>query len=260
MTEIHIISLLFSILISRISCLVLAILVLFLLPVIVVEMNLVRVPNAFAQILNPYPYNPYNTYTNPFFLTNPTTSALSTAVNAPLIPPFGLQQQISPWFPSVPAIACGTGLFSFTIQGVPDKDVHMPNDDNDDELMALQIQLDNNNGITILNDDVEGQIAVGEKDIERQKWEDYDVEDMFNACRTLAYSSSPDVDKNIKTPLPTMVLSDDGIPITPLTAFANTRNYPYYPYYYPDLTVGIGERCPAGTQRDPNNSARCIPY
>lgn len=240
------------------------------------------IPNVYAQTINPYNpyYNPYNTYSNPFFLANPTTLALSTAVNAPLVPPFGLQQQISPWFPSIPAVACGTGLFSFTIQGVPDKDVDIPitndknkGDDNDKNLVALQIQRDNNNRFRILSndkDDVQGQIAVGEKNIERQKWKDFDVKDLFNTCRTLAYSSSPDLAKTIKTPLPTLVLSDDGVPITPLlAAIANTQNYnPYYsssttnynPYYYPSLTVGIGQNCPAGTQRDPNNSGVCIPY
>ena len=132
----------------------------------------------------------------------------------------------SPWFPSIPAIACGAGLFSFTITGVPDKDVNIPIADDDDknsrdgnnkekDLVSLQLIRDNNR-FRIFDDDVQGQIAVGEKNIERQKWKDFEVEDLFNTCRTLAYSSSPDVNKNIKTPLPTLVLSDDGVPITPL--------------------------------------------
>lgn len=148
----------------------------------VVETNLVETKNAYAQI-NPYPYYPYNIYANPFFLTNPTTSALSAAINAPPIPPFGAQRQISPWFPSIPAIACGAGLFSSTIQGIPDKDADIPmtydkdkGDDDEKNLVALQILRDNNNnGFRILDDDVEGQIAVGEKKIERQKWKDFEV-------------------------------------------------------------------------------------
>lgn len=61
---------------------------------------------------------------------------------------------------------------------------------------------------------------------------------MFNTCRTLAYSSTPDVDKNIKTPLPTLVLSEDEVPIIPLlAAFANNQNYnPYGPYYSTSTT------------------------
>jgi hypothetical protein len=52
-----------------------------------------------------------------------------------------------------------------------------------------------NNRFRIFNDDAQGQIAV-EKNIERQKWEDFEVEELFNTCRKSAYSSSPDVNKN----------------------------------------------------------------
>ena len=223
------------------------------------------VPDVFAQTTtnayNPYYYNPYNYNLfnfnrNPFFITNPTSTALSTLINAPLGPPFG-HQQVSPWFPSIPAIACGAGLFSFTITGVPDKDVNIPisdDDDNDKEkdLVSLQVIRDNNR-FGIFDDDVQGQIAVGEKNIEGQKWKDFEVEDLFNTCRTLAYSSSPDVNNNIKTPLPTLALSEDGVPITPLLAAAAINrnvNNPYGPYYsttttgspyspyYPTTTTG----------------------
>ena len=48
-------------------------------------------------------------------------------------------QQISPWFPTVPAIACSTGLFSFNINGVPEKDANVPiGYDNNNNLLALQ--------------------------------------------------------------------------------------------------------------------------
>jgi hypothetical protein len=238
------------ILIAKISSFVLVFLFL-LLPLNLLENN-INIPNVYAQTINPYNpyYNPYNTYSNPFFLANPTTLALSTAVNAPLVPPFGLQQQISPWFPSIPAIACGTGLFSFTITGVPDKDVNIPmtydkdkGDDDEKNLLALQILRDNNR-FRILDDDVEGQITVGEKNIERQKWKDFEVRDLFNTCRTLAYSSSPDVDKNIKTPLPTMVLSkNDQIPLFPL--LSSTFQQQAFP------TTDFSSRCPNGYHRSP---------
>jgi hypothetical protein len=218
------------------------------------------ISDVYAQTTT-YPYNPYynpyssNQFTfnrNPFFITNPTSLASSTLVNAPLGPPFG-QQQISPWFPSIPAIACGAGLFSFTITGVPDKDVNIPIADDDDDnndrddnngkeknLVSLQVIRDNNR-FRIFDDEVQGQIAVGEKNIERQKWKDFEVEDLFNTCRTLAYSSSPDVNENIKTPLPTLVLSDDGVPITPLlAALAINRNNNFNPYgpLYSTTTTG----------------------
>jgi hypothetical protein len=203
----------------------------------------------FPNLYDPYYSNQFNFNRNPFFITNPTSLALSTLVNAPLGPPFG-QQQISPWFPSIPAIACGAGLFSFTITGVPDKDVDIPIADGDNNngkeknLVSFQVIRDNNR-FRIFDDDVQGQIAVGEKNIERQKWKDFEVEDLFNTCRTLAYSSSPDVSKNIKTPLPTLVLSDDGVPITPLlAALAINRNTynPYAPYY--STTTGYPNTSP----------------
>jgi len=253
----------FVILLAKIYVLVVLCLSL-LLPLNLIDNNLsiktTTISDVYAQTTT-YPYNPYynpyssNQFTfnrNPFFITNPTSLASSTLVNAPLGPPFG-QQQISPWFPSIPAIACGAGLFSFTITGVPDKDVNIPIADDDDDnndrddnngkeknLVSLQVIRDNNR-FRIFDDEVQGQIAVGEKNIERQKWKDFEVEDLFNTCRTLAYSSSPDVNENIKTPLPTLVLSDDGVPITPLlAALAINRNNNFNPYgpLYSTTTTG----------------------
>jgi hypothetical protein len=249
------------------TCLLVVLTLALMLPLNLIESNhsmkRAIVPDVSAQLTtnpvtpfnnNPFFFNQFNFNRNPFFITNPTSTALSTLVNAPLGPPFG-QQQISPWFPSIPAIACGAGLFSFTITGVPDKDVNIPisDDDNDKEkdLVSLQVIRDNNR-FRIFDDDVQGQIAVGEKNIEGQKWKDFEVEDLFNTCRTLAYSSSPDVN-NIKTPLPTLALSEDGVPITPLLAAAAINrnvNNPYgptysttatgnpYSPYYPTTTTG----------------------
>ena len=106
---------------------------------------------------------------------------------------FGLQQQqqqqISPWFPSIPAIACGAGLFSFNIEGLPDKGVNVPI--NDEELMALRIQLDKDNrGLFFTSgEDVSGKILVGKDNIKTNQGDDFDVKNLFNNCRTLAFSS-----------------------------------------------------------------------
>ena len=122
---------------------------------------------------------------------------------------FELQQQkqhISPWFPSVPAIACGAGLFSFNIEGLPDKGVKIPV--NDEELTALQIQLDNDKRgwFFTRGDDVSGKILVGQDNIKTNQGDDFDVKNLFNNCRTLAFSSTGDV--NIKTPRPATPASD----------------------------------------------------
>ena len=91
-------------------------------------------------------------------------------------------KQLSPWFPSIPAIVCGGGLFSFAVTGMPDEDLDISiaydsdkrrdDDDNHDDgeknMLALQILRDNNR-FRIFDGDVEGQIAVGEKNIGKNK-------------------------------------------------------------------------------------------
>ena len=77
----------------------------------------------------------------------PSNTIQSSLPSSNLVSPFLSisRQSISPWFPSLPAISCGAGIFSFTIEGVPDKGVKVPinDDDNDDgNLMALQIELE----------------------------------------------------------------------------------------------------------------------
>jgi hypothetical protein len=210
------------------------------------------IPRVLAQTTsayNPNYYNQFNSYGSPYFATNPSSTAFSTLASTPFGPPYGYQQ-ISPWFPSVPAIACGAGLFSFTVNGVPDKDVNIPlvddneNEGKDDEnnLVSLQIIRDNNN-FRINNDDVQGQIATGEKNIERQEWKDFEVKELFNTCRTLAYSSSADVNKNVKTPLPTSVLSDNNH----LSPFP-TSTFMQQAFQSTDFS----SRCPDGYHRSPS--------
>ena len=162
---------------------------------------------------------------------------------------FGLQQQqqISPWFPSIRAIACGEGLFSFNIEGLPDKGVNIPI--NDEELMALQIQLDKDNrGLLFTSgDDVSGKILVGKDNIKTNQGDDFDVKNLFNNCRTLAFSSTGDV--KIKTPLPATPASNKvNSIILPSPFFGNNIYNPYGPYYstqssgncspsYPDVCI-----------------------
>ena len=116
------------------------------------------------------------------------------------------RHSISPWFPSLPAISCGAGVFSFTIEGLPDEGVNIPI--NDEKLMALQIELDKDNrGLFFASsDDVSGKIFVGKNNIKTNQGDDFDVKNLFNNCRTLAFSSTGDV--KIKTPLPATPASD----------------------------------------------------
>lgn len=122
--------------------------------------------------------------------------------------------QISPWFPSVPAIACG-GLFSLTITGKPHLNVNVHGgNDNKKDLLALQVTstpLLGQDG-QILTSKVDGTVAQGNKNIEHNRLHDFDVKNVFNNCRMLAFSKSKD--PHITTPVPTMtngIVTDTGL-------------------------------------------------
>ena len=174
----------------------------------------------------------------------PSNTIQSSLSSSNLVSPFLSisQQSISPWFPSLPAISCGAGIFSFTIEGVPDKGVKVPIND---DLMALQIELDNSNsGIFFVNsNDVSGQIFVGKNNIKTNQGDDFDVKNLFNNCRMLQFSSSSDV--NIKTPLPASPASDQVNTIIlptpqPFTTQVNplTSNSNYCPVGYYRNSLG----------------------
>jgi hypothetical protein len=157
---------------------------------------------------------------------------------------FVSRQSISPWFPSLPAISCGAGVFSFTIEGRPEKGVNIPI--NDEKLMALQIELDNPRLFFASNDDVSGKIFVGKNNIETNQGDDFDVKNLFNNCRTLAFSSTGDV--KIKTPLPATPASDRvNTVILPTPFTGNNIN----------LLQANSYNCPTGYYR--NSFGYCVP-
>jgi hypothetical protein len=180
-----------------------------------------------------------------YFPTNTIQSTLSSSnVLSPFFPIS--RQSISPWFPSLPAISCGAGVFSFTIEGLPDKGVNIPI--NDEKLMALQIELDNSNrGLFFTrSDDVSGKIFVGKNNIKTNQGDDFDVKNLFNNCRTLAFSSTGDV--KIKTPLPATPASDQVNTIILPSPFTGNNINP--------LQVN-NNICPAGYYR--NSFGYCVP-
>jgi hypothetical protein len=200
---------------------------LFSLSLLLISENIVFIPVqiANAQIL------PNTFTTNPF----------------PNLAGFGLTSQfqtLSPWFPSVPAIAC-SGLFSLTITGKPHMNVHISNNgDNNKDLLSLQVIskpiLYNLYGQLIIAN-VDGKIAQGKQNIEHNKVHDFDVKNIFNNCRTLAFSSSPNT--HIATPVPTIkngVVTNTGLLTSGATGGSN------YPNSYP-ATPGVA--CIAGYQR-----------
>ena len=146
-------------------------------------------PSANAQItINPIANNPFPSV---------TSSLISGS-------------QISPWFPSVPAIACG-GLFSLTITGKPHLNVNIHGNSNSNkDLLALSVtstpppvstSLLGLNGL-IQSPKVDGTISQGKKNIEHNRLHDFDVKNVFNNCRMLAFSKSKN--PHITTPVPTM--------------------------------------------------------
>ena len=138
--------------------------------------------NVYPYSNNVYPY-PGNTY--PYNSNN-----LCTPGQNPF-PGLISSQPVSPWFPSIPAVACGGNLFSFTIQGKPHMDVKLVSDNSKQYqkkgLLALQI-ISANNGMIPTKNSVTGMIFQGASNIEHNKGHDFDVKTMFNDCQTLAFS------------------------------------------------------------------------
>ena len=129
--------------------------------------------------INRYP-STSNIYPYPSTYPYPTSQGNSPFLG---LAQYGLTQSVSPWFPSIPAISCGLGKFSFNILGVPDEG----GEPETDELMAIKI-IASNNRLIITDRDVSGLIFVGEKNIEENDGEDFDIKTLFNDCQTLMYS------------------------------------------------------------------------
>lgn len=137
---------------------------------------------------------PQSAVTFPPSVFPPTTSFIPPTSIAPVVGP------LSPWFPSIPAIACG-GTFTFSVVGSLDRDNDNGNDDNKDndknnkndnnndkdKLYAIQIQ--SNGGSSLDTDSIEGKVFAGENNIERNNGEDFDIKDVFNDCQVVTFSN-----------------------------------------------------------------------
>ena len=140
---------------------------------------------------------PQSAVTFPPSVFPPTTSFIPPTSIAPVVGP------LSPWFPSIPAIACG-GTFTFSVVGSLDRDNDNGNDEdngdnknkngknnnnngNEDKLYAIQIQ--SNGGSTLDTDSIEGKVFAGENNIERNNGEDFDIKDVFNDCQVVTFSN-----------------------------------------------------------------------
>lgn len=91
---------------------------------------------------------------------------------------------LSPWFPSLPAVACG-GTFSFTVIGkIAD---HMgENLGNGKQRIAIQIN--SAGGIDLTQQSIKGKIFIGQDNIDKNQGDDFNIKNVFNNCQGLTFS------------------------------------------------------------------------
>ena len=152
------------------------------------------------SLSNLYPYGypttavtPQTTLTQPqATFTQPPASASSLVSPTLTNSPAG---QISPWFPSLPAIACG-GTSTMTTIGSIERDDNVDdnnnndreNDDDDDDKKDYAFQIESDGGPSADPESVDGTVFAGEKNIERNNGEDFDIKDVFNDCQVSMFN------------------------------------------------------------------------
>jgi hypothetical protein len=110
----------------------------------------------------------------PATFARPQSSELAISLVFPTLanPPAG---QLSPWFPSLPAIACG-GTSTMTTIGSIESDSNGDNDnnndknnDNDDDKKEYAFQIESDGGPSADPESVDGTVFAGGKNIEEQR-------------------------------------------------------------------------------------------
>ena len=153
------------------------------------------VPVTSSEFVNPYGYpttaaNPQTTLTQPRATFNQPSSPTASLVSPTLTnPPAG---QMSLWFPSLPAIACG-GTSTMTTIGSIEKDSNSDNNNNngrnndndndDDDKKDYAFQIESDGGPSADPESVDGTVFAGERNIERNNGKDFDIKDVFNDCQ-----------------------------------------------------------------------------
>jgi hypothetical protein len=165
-----------------------------------VDVNGFCVPVTSSQFVNPanqLAAQPQGTF------TQPQSSELTSSLVSPTLtnPPAG---QLSPWFPSLPAIACG-GTSTMTTIGSLEGDDNGDNNnsnnnnnnnnngkdddhDNDDDKKEYAFQIESDGGPSADPESVDGTVFAGEKNIERNNGKDFDIKDVFNDCQVSMFN------------------------------------------------------------------------
>ena len=154
-----------------------------------------------AGSLGVNPYAPQTTGTQPqATFAQPSTS---TGLISPTLTSPQSVGEISPWFPSLPAIACGGTSTMTTIgslegdsnddngnNGNNDKDDNKDNnsDDDDDDKKEYAFQIESDGGPSADPESVDGTVFAGEKNIERNNGRDFDIKDVFNDCQVSMFN------------------------------------------------------------------------
>ena len=158
------------------------------------------VPFTSSEFVNPYGYpttavNPQTTLTQPQATFNQPSSPTASLVSPTLTnPPAG---QMSPWFPSLPAIACG-GTSTMTTIGSIESDSNSDNsnnnggnnddEDNNDDDKDYAFQIESEGGPSADPESVDGTVYAGERNIERNNGKDFDIKDVFNDCQVSMFN------------------------------------------------------------------------
>jgi hypothetical protein len=156
------------------------------------------VPFTSSEFVNPYGYpttavNPQTTLTQPQATFNQPSSPTASLVSPTLTnPPAG---QMSPWFPSLPAIACG-GTSTMTTIGSIESESNSDNnnnnggnnDDDDDDNKDYAFQIESEGGPSADPESVDGTVYAGERNIERNNGKDFDIKDVFNDCQVSMFN------------------------------------------------------------------------
>ena len=166
-----------------------------------VNVNGICVPATSSQLVNPANQlvgQPQATF------AQPQSSELTSSLISPTLinPPAG---QLSPWFPSLLAIACGGTSTMTTIgslegecsNGDNNKNGNNNNKDNgnkdndygDDDKKDYAFQIESNGGQSADPESVDRTVYAGEKNIERNNGKDFDIKDVFNDCQVSMFNN-----------------------------------------------------------------------
>ena len=161
----------------------------------------VCVPVSSSQLVNPanqLAAQPQATF------AQPQSSELTSSLVSPTLsnPPAG---QLSPWFPSLPAIACGGTSTMTTIGSLEgdsngdngdeskngnnnDKNNDKDNDNDDHDKKEYAFQIESDGGASADPESVDGTVYAGEKNIGRNNGKDFDIKDVFNDCQVSMFN------------------------------------------------------------------------